>query len=236
MSENKQLILIILAIVIIALISFLLSPFFKLNDVKIKGIHYLEKEDIVEVVSSYKKNNLWMIDKEDVKNKVKVYNYVKKVAVIKNYPNTLLIDIKERVPVGKINNNGSYLIFDENGYILEKGALSNRKIPLIKGIAYSFQKNKVIFADLFCQIVQALSSVSSEIRGDINNIICYQNKNKLKLNLRSKVEVNLGNTNNLNKKFKVLESTIKKIEDEKLAVNYIDLSIINKPVIKLQNK
>jgi cell division protein FtsQ len=235
MPERKLLIFMVILIIVLALISFFLSPFFKLRDIDIAGLNNMSTSNINDMVSSYIKTNIWLIDKQEIKDKISLSNYVESANIKKRYPNSLLIDINERIPLGKINNNGIFLVFDKDGYILEKGALHKKNVPEFIGVGYSFQGNKILFASTFLKIVQALNVIDEEIKKQINKIEYDGNKEKINMILKSQIQVALGSDIEITKKFKVLQSALKKIENEKLEVSYINLSIISKPVIKTKN-
>lgn len=237
MSQNKMLALLIAIISIIALISFFLSPFFQLRNIAINGLNNLTENEIRDYLSSFFKKNIWLVDKGKVKNIILQNMYIKHVVVRKKLPASLLINIKERIPLGKINNNGTYLVFDKEGLIIERGSRKTRTpVPEIKGVGYTFDNNSLSLAPVFEKIVQALELVDAKTRAKIK-IIDFKNDEQVVLVLNiSQIDIYMGKPEELNRKFKVLESVLHKIVEENLAVEYVDLKIIKKPVIKLKNK
>jgi cell division protein FtsQ len=236
MSQDKMLVLLIAIISIIALISFFLSPFFQLRNITIDGLKNISEDEIKRSLSSFQEKNVWLINKDKVKNIILQNKYIKQTVIKKKLPDSLVVNIKERVPIGKINNNGKYLVFDKKGLIMERGSQkTSLPVPEIKGVGYTFENNSLSFTPIFNRIVQALAIMDAKTRGKIK-AINFKNNDKVILVLFSQIDVYMGNPEKLSRKFKVLESVIHKIGEENLAVDYVDLKIIKKPVIKLKNK
>lgn len=234
MSQNKLLIYLITFISIIAIYSFLSSPIFYVHSLKFNGLQYMEESDLEKEFVDYIKTNLWVIDKKILRQKLLNNNYIKEVNIKKKFPDKLIFNIVERVPLAKINNNGYFIVFSEDGLILEQGSIKTRfKVPLIKGTGYSFQGDKIIFSDELSKIVQALTAMERQTREMLWEIN-LKNKNDIRVDLAQRIPVYIGSGDNISKKFMVLESIIKKISAEKLKVEYIDLSIVQRPVIKLK--
>lgn len=234
MLQDKMLVLLIAIISIIALISFFLSPFFQLREITINGLQNLSQKEIEGSLSGYFEKNIWLIDKNKLKKELLQDKYIREVRIRKKIPATLVININERIPLGKINNNGNYLVFDKEGFIMEKGSQKTRiQVPEIKGVGYTFVNNSLQFNSQFKKIVQALKTVDVKTRKKIKTVNV---KNNIDLNLFSQICVYMGESKELKQKFKILESVLHKIKEDNLVVDYVDLTIIKKPVIKLKNK
>ncbi len=232
MSQDKVLIIIVAVISILAIISYLASPFFAVNSIEINKLAVLTGQEIKESLASYQGSNIWIINKDEIRGILKGFKYVKSLEVDKQLPATLKIEIKERVPLAKINNNGKFIVFDSDGYILEEGAFKTRaSVPLIKGVGYSFEDERLIFPETIMQIVQALKELNSEARAMIEYVE-YKDDKTLSMQLKSKVQVLMGDLTEVIEKFKILNSVLTKIAEEKMEVDYIDLRIVERPVIK----
>ncbi len=232
--QGKRLYALIAFISIISLFSFLASPLFQVHSLDFKGLKNLTVSELREELQNYYQRNIWLIDKRELKYNLIKNNYIKEVSIRKVFPDNLLINISERIPIAKINNNGIYLIFTADGFILEKGSLKGRaKVPEVKGIGYSFAEDKLVFSLLLEKIVQALREIDSHTRSDIIEIY-RENDKGIIVNLSQRFPAYLGNEDDLIKKFRVLESILEKIQKENLSVDYIDLRIIQKPVVKLK--
>lgn len=234
LTNKKMLIFLITGVSILALISFFVSPFFKVKHLKVAQLKYLEDNEIKEKITGILNKNIWLISKLEIKNILLKNNYIEDAAIVKKYPDTILIKIEERNPTAKINNNGKYLVFNENGYILEEVDINKKvDLPLIKGVGYSFNKNKIEFPPLFAEIIQALQLIARERRKMLKNIN-YENE-EIIINLYSEVKVYIGEGSQLQEKFELLDSILERIKGGvDFEVDYVDLKVIKKPVVKIK--
>ncbi|MFW6305990.1 MAG: cell division protein FtsQ/DivIB [Bacillota bacterium] len=234
MSQNRFLAYIITFISIIAIISFILSPFFQVRSIEFQGLKILTQNDFNTVLNPYYNSNILFLDHRKMNKKIAKNKYVKNVDIIKNYPDTIMINIKEREPIALISNNGEYVLFTVEGVIVEIDSDIKRvDVPEIKGLGYSLKNNDIFFSSIFEEIVQALDKISVSARTHIKYIL-YNEDQKLISEINEGIKVYLGSPEYITKKFNILQSVITKINNEDLNVEYIDLSIYKKPVIKLK--
>ncbi len=232
MKQNTLLIIIITIISLLAVFSYLSSPFFNLHNIIINDLEYISEMEIKNKLSDYLQQNIWLISRTGIKKKLYEHRYIKSISVKKKYPDSIKLIIVERIPVAKINNNGKYTVFTADGFILEEGAMkTSHPVPLITGTGYSFSGLKLIFSDKINEIVQALKNIEREIRTNIREINIDNNKFYLKLDGDSQPEVYMGELEDIKRKFTTFNSIYIKITDENLDIHYIDLGVVDKPVI-----
>ncbi|HHU91608.1 MAG TPA: FtsQ-type POTRA domain-containing protein [Halanaerobiaceae bacterium] len=234
MSDNKLLYYIIAFISLLALISFALSPFFEIRSIEVNGLYILSRGELEYLLEPYYGTNILLLNKKNLRESLLNIAYIKEIEVRKSYPATLVLYIKERDPVARIINNERYILFSSDGFIVENNTIINRvKVPEIKGLGYSFHNQYVEYTPILESIVQALEGISLKTRGKID-FINYQNKENTIIAYNGKVPIYFGQPVGLIEKFRVLEYILNKIQEEDLAVEYIDLKIINKPVVKIE--
>ncbi len=233
MSQNKLLVYLVAFISTMALISFSLSPFFHIANFEYHGLNIITKEEIINIIEPYINLNILFLDQGDLNKDLLLHPYIKSVDIIKNYPNQIRLNIKEREPIAKINNNGQYIFFTSNGFIVETGSIKSRlSVPEIKGLGYSLNNNYISFSRVLNDIVQALKELDISIRAGIVTVIYKENTISASY---QNIPIYLGLPSQLMDKFRVLQSIIIKITQEKLDVEYIDVTLYKKPVIKLNN-
>lgn len=221
--------------------SLIYSPALDISTFSINGNELLLKNEITESIKKYKNKNIILINNENIENDLKnKHNQLKNVKITKVYPNKLKIKITERTPLAKIKNDNKIIIFDKEGYILEKREKNfNIDVPLIRGFGYSFSNNKLVFTPPLRKLVQELEDLESALIKDLNLIQYKQlSKNKYKLEcliFDNKTKVKLGDLDNLSKKFSILEAAVSEIKKENLNIDYINLEYPNKPVYKTEN-
>lgn len=236
---RKSILLISVIIGIIALFSFLNSPYFQIRDFLVKGNKIIYKEEVMAYLKSYNGDNILFLDEAKIKKRLKEQEkYIKEVNIKKSYPDKLNISIIERTPLARIINNGIVLVFDKEGVILENNKKKIRAdVPLLKGMGYSFQKNKIDFSKSLEKTIEQLKNIDNTLIKDIN-LIKYNKRSikeeVLELTILDNIEVYLGNMDDLNDKFEIMEATIKKIKNEDIDIEYINLKYPEKPVYRLK--
>lgn len=232
MSQNKLLFFLITFISLIALISFCFSPLFQISDIKYQGLKSVSEAKVAKIMQPYIQTNIFIIDHRKVKKQLERLDYIENVAVDKDFPDTLLLKVSEREPIARIINNGKYLTFTAGGYIIESGPLkTDNQVPLLKGMGYSLDNRNISFSSHMEKIVQALSSVNKRTRSRLDVILM---KNNFFSAISVDISIELGSSVDLSKKFRILESLFYKIDQEGLKVEYIDLSVLKKPVLKVK--
>ena len=234
----------ILTIIFIGLgvfFSLIYSPSLEIKDYIVKGNEVLTKSEIVNTINKSRDKNILLVNIDKLKDSLlNGERYIKKVMINKIYPNKLELIISERKPIAKIINDNTTLVFDSEGYILEEGK-SNIKaqVPLLKGVGYSFSKNKIVFTPSVEKLVQELEELQFSLIKELNLIQYKQPQNKNSkvelLIMDNNVKVKLGELKDLPKKFKILEAAVLDIKKDNLKIDYINLQYPEKPVYKTKN-
>ncbi|MFW5998232.1 MAG: cell division protein FtsQ/DivIB [Bacillota bacterium] len=228
MSEKKLTVFIIVFILIGSLISFLFSPYFKLRNLIIIGTKDIDKRQVKQDLKEYFDQNIWLINTNEMEDDLSQKGYMKFIEIKKKLPDEIVIEIQERTPLFKINNDGEYLLINKNGFIIDKGSVHQFDVPEIQGVGYVFENNKIKFSQKFSQIVQAMAKLEVDKRKYVKKIL--KNDNKIELLLQKNVEVDMGTMKRLERKFAILDSLLDRYDNKD--IEYIDLSIPSKPVIK----
>lgn len=229
MSEKSLTIFIIVFILIISFISFLFSPYFKLRNVEITGAKAVDKKQIESDISDFLNHNIWLIDTEKIEENLSQKGYIKHIEIKKRLPDKIVLNIQERTPLAKINNNGVFLLFNKNGFIIDEGSMHQFEVPEIRGVGYIFKNERIIFPSEISEIVQALASLNTENKKYIKTV--RKKEENIDLYLKENMRVNMGEIENLDRKFSILDTLLERMDND-IDFEYVDLSIINKPVIK----
>jgi|TARA_B100001093_G_scaffold463007_1_gene478692 cell division septal protein FtsQ len=109
-----------------------INNFANLDEIIVKGLDNENNYQIIDNLNLLKINNLFFINKEQIKDKIIANNLVEKYSVFKKYPSTLKIEISKTkfLALTKINNDNFFL--GSNGRLIE--AINFKKdIPFIFG-------------------------------------------------------------------------------------------------------
>ena len=166
---------------------------FKIDLINISGLNDTENSNLYEIITNYKKKNIFFIDNLEISKNINSNNLVEKFWVFKEYPSTININLIKTNFLGitKINNI-DYLI-GSNGKLIKKRNDQVVDLPFIFG---SIDANDFL-------ILKEILDKSNFDASKIENFY-YFNSNRwdiktkkgLVIRLPSEINVNLLNTVN----------------------------------------
>ncbi|CAM3154982.1 cell division protein FtsQ/DivIB [Streptobacillus ratti] len=92
---------------------FIESDFFLVKNVNVKGNIYLVKEDISSKFDKLKGQSLFLLDLSEMRNKIEEDVRIDNIDISRKFPDTININVKERVPIGIISKNHKYYYIDK---------------------------------------------------------------------------------------------------------------------------
>jgi len=121
----------------------------KFQSIKNINVVGLENEDnsiISKKIKDLKLDNIYLINKQDLKTLIESNNLVEKYFIFKRYPSSLNINIDKTNFLAKISKNGKIYDLASNGKLIENRH-SNRQLPFVFGnpeIVEFFKIKKII--------------------------------------------------------------------------------------------
>ena len=106
--------------------------FEKIKEIKISGLEYSDKQIIFDQIKKLYLENIYSLNKDELKKIFSSNTIVEKYEIFKIYPSTLLINIQKTNFLAKINYDQKVFLVGSNGK-LSKEKLSNLKLPYIFG-------------------------------------------------------------------------------------------------------
>ena len=103
----------------------------KINIVNIEGIEFNDKE-FLKITNLIKLNNLFSIQKSQIKAILNSNNLIEKFEVFKRYPSSIEIKIKKTNFLASTNINGKNYLVGANGKFIDKNEFS-KDLPFIFG-------------------------------------------------------------------------------------------------------
>lgn len=166
---------------------------FKIDLINISGLNDTENSNLYEIITDYKKKNIFFIDNLEISKNINSNNLVEKFWVFKEYPSTININLIKTNFLGitKINNI-DYLI-GSNGKLIKKRNDQVIDLPFIFG---SVDANDFL-------ILKEILDKSNFDASKIENFYYFKSnrwdiktKKGLVIRLPSEINVNLLNTVN----------------------------------------
>lgn len=108
---------------------------FKLQNVTVEGNEYYSDEEILSFINydSSPKNTLVLFWKNR-EAMTEGIPFINKIAVSIQSPGTLRVEVTEKIIVGAVEDNGTYLFFDNEGNVAESSTSPREGIPVITGL------------------------------------------------------------------------------------------------------
>ena len=107
----------------------------KFQSIKNINVTGLENEDnsiISKKIKNLKLDNIYLINKKDLKTQIESNNLVEKYFIFKKYPSSLDINIDKTSFLARISKNGKIYDLGSNGKLIEN-KYSNNQLPFVFG-------------------------------------------------------------------------------------------------------
>ena len=226
--RKKRLITSILIMLITIIVLYLLnSPTFKIKNIEVMGNSQVDKQKIIEQ-SGIKIGNsifyyfglslVFIISNINIISKVRIKQngYIEDAIVTKKMPDTIEINVKERIAEFQIiTDNGYYIYIDEQGYIVDYSQES-RGLVTIYGMEITeenIEKKKRLENDDLNLRLENILHIKEEMTkiGIYDQILKIQVKNEYILSLDNlNLTINLGNATNLKDKTYYIKSIMER--------------------------
>lgn len=208
----------LLAIIIGGAAFAMISPIFNIKDIQVLNNEQVSSETVISLSGLKTEENIFRFNSAKVVNKIKEDAYIQNVKIHRKIPNTIQIEVEERIHSYSVDFLGKYAYINSQGYILEIAEDSKEK-TIILGIATPEDQvvvgNRLNEEDLEkLEDVIKIMNVAKEYDLDtkVTNIdISDKNEYSIYLEEEGK-KVHLGNNSNLSNKMLYVNAII---EEEK---------------------
>jgi cell division protein FtsQ len=225
---------ILIIILTMGITLFLRSSYFAIKQVRIVGIEQIPEKDINRLTVEAIGQNLILVEHDRLKHNVSLHPLVESVVLKRELPNTLVVQITERVPVALVAVTRGVIEVDRNGLFLRRReGWPEKSYPIINGVAIPDTTGPG--QELKLPGLQAALLVLGQAPKELTALIgeIYVNPiQQITLYLTSGVEVRLGKASDWTIK---LQALYELVNDEgyksfQNGVRYIDFTAA-KPVI-----
>lgn len=209
------------------------SPFFTIKTIKLKGVDSFNENLISSYMEDYIGENIIFLKKDKIEKKLITLKYVKNITFSRELPDTAIFSIDESELIFRFIRNGDYLYLDRNGNIFSQDELKQKIIlPVIKGYEIKENNTKISFSKEMNRFINELIIyIDNNVKTP--NQIEFDNQN-LTLKFNDNYDIVFGELEDIKEKFRVLENVANQIKQNNYDVSYVDVSIHNKPVLKLK--
>lgn len=224
--------LIVLLTVSCTLLFLLMGPVFKIKDIEVMGNNSFTNEEIMSMLNVRPGTNMFQFLLNNMGNRGSSLSpYIENVDVQIQLPTKLSINVEERQIIGYVPYSGAYLCIDKNGRVIETSYFLTQKVPIILGIDFdSFKQGdilKVYDEEVYNDLVQLASFL---IKYDvIDHVIKVDMSNSQNIRIyTTKLEVLLGQADDLNNKVNTLSSILMQHQDIR---GILDIKDLDNPIV-----
>ena len=227
-------IFLLIILVIIATIFAFNSKYFNIDYIIVEGNDKLDYDYIVNTSLIDEGENIFRVKTSDAEKLLNKLSYIKNVSVKRKLPNTIYISVDERNLAYQFRILSTYVLLDEEGYLLE---LSNEQIddiPMFVGFEltdikvgesiFSNDKNTILY-DFF---------LNDEVYNTIMkmSLITYnENDNNINIELNNGIGVAFGPLDNVKYKIRLLDKILLDIEKKQIKCKMIIMNKGDNPIL-----
>ncbi|MCM3568811.1 cell division protein FtsQ/DivIB [Neobacillus mesonae] len=162
-ANRRLVILLLLFFIMIAGIAYTQSPLSRVKSIVVKGNEVYSDKEIIRKSSLTNNTNIWKVKQEDISAKLKGLSEVKSSKVTIQWPNTIVINVKEHKRIAFVKQEQYYFPVMENGKVLK-----NKKteiIPANSPILFQFKEGTALI-----EMIKGLETLPKEIINSISEI------------------------------------------------------------------
>lgn len=232
--RSGRVVLLLLLVAIITGVLFINSSFFSIGSVIVSGNKYVTTEDIYRIAEIPDKINIFRLHTSEIRNRLMNDLRIESVEVLRRFPSTIEITVKERHPVAYLANGYGFIEVDRQGIILAAHkSLKQVNVPMITGtrIENGYVGDKVDNPTIknILQYLAALDEETLSLLSEIN----IKSPEQIVIYTVNSVQIRVGKCDRLEEKAKLTQDILKESKDKKLYIDYIDLTFAS-PVIKFK--
>lgn len=212
------------------------SPLFTLQRVTLHGNTYLKEDDILTSGRLHKGEPLFQLETDAVTQNLMKDLRIESVVVRRKLPDTLDVELKERMPVATVACEYGYLDLDRQGKVIASYKnLRKMPIPLITGVA---MHDKYIGDDNTDEnvkkILEFLSLLDAETLNHLSEIN-ITNPKAITAYTNQSVQIRLGDFDRWEEKARLTKDFLLSLPHAKHQIEFVDFSY-TAPFIRLKEQ
>ena len=225
-KRNKRIKIVLKSVLLLGVIAggitfAMVSPIFNIQNIQVVNNEKVSTQTIISLSGLKTQENIFRFNNAKVADKIKENAYIEKATIHRKIPNTVQIEVEERVHQYSVDFLGKYAYINKQGYILEIAQESNQK-TIIQGIATPEEQviegNRLNQEDLQkIEDVIKIMNVTKEDGLDAKvTSIDIRDKNEYSMYLEEeKKRVYLGDNTNLSNKMLYVNAVIEEEKEKK---------------------
>jgi len=210
------------------------SSFFNVKEIEVRGNKNLTDQYVIENSGIERDDTLFNLPFVKIKVRLQKLNWVYKAKVLRDWPDSVVLDIKERKPVAFIENDKGKFLVDEKGFVIDKLANLKAGARLPKIGELPLKEIKVgdsIKSGTAKNALKAYAGLDEELRQKVHSITA-RSVEELYFIVQG-VDIVYGKAEQVSLKNKVIKTILK---EKKENISTLDIRVPDKPVVRVLGK
>lgn len=235
MPAQVFIVLLLILVILIAGFLFVNSSFFTVGSVVIEGNKYIAVDEVYRIAGIPEPINIFRLNTTEIKNRLMRDLRIADVQVVRRFPGTIVVSLKERQPLAYVANSYGFLELDKQGIVL--AVFKNLKqvsVPMITGIRLDngYVGDKIDGLPLK-NILTYLSLLDESALNQLSEVNIKSPDEVIAYTVNS-IQIRLGNNERLEEKAKLTNDILQEVGNKNMAVEYVDLHYAT-PFIKFKH-
>jgi len=223
-----------LLFIVLSVAAFLHSPYFEVRHVRVSGADYLLEREVLLIADVPAKSNVFLVPAKEIERRLIATPRIRKARVDRVIPDTLRIHLEERATAAYLPYGGYFIDIDEYGCaVAVSEAITDPDVPLLLGVTPTYvavgervrperpvAAGAAIGAALVRQKIPNLSEVDVTSPEDVV------------IRTSDGIRVLAGSVDGIEERVRLLDSILASVREQEMRVDYIDVRVEAKPVIR----
>lgn len=232
-NRNAFISLLLILALLVGGFVFIHSSYFTVGKIEVRGNDHLQEEEIFQIADIDPAINIFKIDKNMVRKRLLQDLRIEEVTIVRKFPTTIILTIKERRTVAFMPTNYGFVQVDRQGYALAVlRSIKSMGMPMITGIRLMNTKVGDRIEQSTYPVLEMLGEMDEDALNALSEIN-ISNSAAITGYTIDAIPIRLGAMVHPAEKAKLLSSVLKDVRQQKLMVEYIDIAS-GTPVLKFK--
>jgi cell division septal protein FtsQ len=225
---------VVLLFLVLSTAAFLNSPYFLVRAVKVAGCRYLSDYEVLLIAGVPENTNIFLVPTGQMERRLLATPRIRTARVYRILPDTISVAIEERTTALYIPYAGYFIDVDEEGHAISiSEAITDLDVPLLVGAVPTWvEVGEPVRPEYQVSIGARVGAAL--LRQGIPNIseVDVSSCDDIVVRTTDGIRVFIGGAQEMESRVRVLDSILASIREQGTPVDYIDLRVEAKPVIR----
>lgn len=215
-SIGKTILAIVIVVLLLAGAGYFVFAYFQVEDIEVVGNSAFSSGDIAKLADIKPKTHMFIVNTDEIKQKIETEPHLEVKSITKEYPQSLVINVLERVPEAVTPYSDRFYLLDVNANVMEiHSEQPAGNYPLVSGFAIdAVNLGKQISTQdgfkvtVYNELITALND--KQIKDQIATID-MTDINNIKLTTRDGLSIKFGQSDKIVDKVKIIKKMIPKL-------------------------